>query len=54
MAVQVKNLNLALPDSLTAKDFMDGHGVAVDGPAIVKLHNGGLQAENIGGGAHII
>ena len=37
--MQIKNLNVALPDCFTAKNFMDGHGFTPNRPAVMQLRN---------------
>ena len=43
MARQIKDFNISLPDRLAAKDFMDRHGGAMDGPAVVEMLNSQLE-----------
>jgi hypothetical protein len=38
VSFQIKNLNLAAPDGLTAKDLMDKHGFVPNRAAAVRLH----------------
>ncbi len=35
---QIKNFNLAFPDGLAARDFMDTHGLVPNRAATVQLH----------------
>lgn len=44
MPNQIKNLYLALPDGLAAKDFMDGHGFTPNRSAVVQLRKRDLDA----------
>ena len=39
---QIKNLNLALPDRLAAKDFMDRHTFAPSRISFMQMQNGTL------------
>ena len=47
MPVQIKNLYLAPPYSLTAKDFMHRHGFTPNRSAVVQLRDGYLNPRSI-------
>ena len=46
MAGKIKDLDEAPPYRLTSKDFVDWHGSAMSGPAVVKVLDGQLDPVN--------